>query len=208
MNYIREICSFLFDLIPVVGKKNKIKGVPLYKFLGGVKIRGNNNVIKCYTNKIGNMKITIYGNNHYLEIGKDVIYKKGTIWFEDNNNKIIIGEKSTIEDAHLAAAENDTIITIGENCMLSSDIYITTTDSHSILNIETGTRTNKASNVTIGKHVWIGRNVTINKGTVLGDNTIVSGNSVCTKTYPENTIVAGIPAKVIREKVTWQRERI
>lgn len=206
--YLKLLYRFLRNLIPVIGKGNKIDGVPLYVRLGSLRIRGNNNRIVCFAKEIGKIDITIYGNNHYLEIGEDVVFKKGSIWFEDQSNVIRIGSKTTIEEAHLSVAESSTAITIGKDCMLSSGIYISTTDSHSVISLENKERTNKAANVIVEDHVWIGMNVTINKGSTFGHDTIVGGHSICNKKYPSNSIVAGVPAKVVREGITWCRERI
>ena len=92
--------------------------------------------------------------------------------------------------------------------MFSKGIKITTTDSHSIINLETGERTNLAKDVVIGNHVWLGQNVTINKGVEIGSNSIVAGHSVLTKSIPSNCIAAGVPARVVKVKVDWLRKRI
>lgn len=50
----------------------------------------------------------------------------------------------------------------------------------------------------IGANVWIGSNATVLPGVTIGDGAIVAAGAVVTKDVPENTIVGGIPAKVIR----------
>jgi acetyltransferase-like isoleucine patch superfamily enzyme len=52
--------------------------------------------------------------------------------------------------------------------------------------------------VEIGNNVWIGDKATILPGVTIGDNCIVAANAVVTKSIPENSIVAGNPAKVIK----------
>jgi acetyltransferase-like isoleucine patch superfamily enzyme len=53
--------------------------------------------------------------------------------------------------------------------------------------------------VKIGRNCWIGGNVTILPGVILGDNVTVGANSVVTKSFPANVVIAGVPAKIIRE---------
>ena len=50
----------------------------------------------------------------------------------------------------------------------------------------------------IGKNVWLGANVTVTSGVTIGDGAVVAAGAVVTKDVPANTVVAGVPAKVIR----------
>ena len=50
----------------------------------------------------------------------------------------------------------------------------------------------------IGKHVWIGSNATVLPGVTIGDGAIVAAGAVVTKDVPKNTIVSGVPARVMR----------
>ncbi len=57
----------------------------------------------------------------------------------------------------------------------------------------------------IGNHVWIGENALILKGVKIGDNSIVGAGSVVTKDVPNNSIVAGNPARIIKNNINWER---
>lgn len=52
--------------------------------------------------------------------------------------------------------------------------------------------------VVIGENVWIGNNVTILKDSHVGDNSIVAAGAVVSGRFPENVIIGGVPAKIIR----------
>ena len=193
---------YIFD------KRNSIVGVPFFALLRGGNIRGINHKIQNNSKFLGDVNLNILGNGHSVIIDERVVIKKANFWFEDHNCSIKIGRNTTIEQVHLAAVEDNTSIEIGEDCMLSSGIRIITTDSHSVIDIKSGKRINPAKSVRIGNHVWIGANCTINKGVTIGDGAIVAGNSVVTHDVPENTIVGGVPANVIRNGITWERVRI
>lgn len=53
--------------------------------------------------------------------------------------------------------------------------------------------------ITIGKNVWVGAKATILQGIHIGDNAVIGANAVVTRDVPANTIVGGIPARIIRE---------
>ena len=53
--------------------------------------------------------------------------------------------------------------------------------------------------IKIGNNVWIGSNATILQGITIGDGAIIGANAVVTKDVKKNTVVAGVPAKVIKE---------
>lgn len=53
--------------------------------------------------------------------------------------------------------------------------------------------------MTIGNDVWIGGNVTILPGVTIGNNVVVSAGAVVTKDVPDNCVVAGVPARKIKD---------
>lgn len=53
--------------------------------------------------------------------------------------------------------------------------------------------------IKIGDNVWIGSNVTILQGITIGNGAIIGANAVVTHDVPENTVVAGVPAKIMRK---------
>jgi acetyltransferase-like isoleucine patch superfamily enzyme len=99
-------------------------------------------------------------------------------------------------------------MTIGHDCMFAYDIDVRTGDSHSIIETSSQARVNYAENVTIGNHVWIAAHCSILKGIVISDDSIVATGSIVTKAFfRHGTIIAGNPARVIKEGITWSRKR-
>lgn len=199
-------CLFNY-IFPVRGRGNKIikRGV-----VNGTKIRikGNNNSITFGKGSfIDAIPIIVRGNNCVIEIqdGVKILNRHNMcdILCEGNNVHIVIGKNTTIQSAHINAQEDNSEIVIGENCMFSEDIIIRTSDSHSILDNETGKRINTAKSVYIGNHVWIAARTCILKGVSIGDNSIVGVGSIVTRNVPNNVIVAGNPATIKKVNINW-----
>jgi Hexapeptide repeat of succinyl-transferase len=89
-------------------------------------------------------------------------------------------------------------ITIGEVAFIGPDVLIRDSDSHVT---STGTRP-PTQPITIGDHVWIGARAIILKGVTIGDGASVAAGSIVTKDVAPRTLVAGNPARVLRE-ATW-----
>lgn len=90
-------------------------------------------------------------------------------------------------------------IRIGDGCAIARNVTIMDSDVHYI----DGEKHIK--DVIIGNHVWIGSGATILKGVTIGDGAVVAACSVVTKDVRPGTLVAGQPAKVIRERVQWEK---
>ena len=170
---------------------------------------GKNNVVEMDENVILSGCLFYFrGNGNHVIIHNNVRLKGVTFWMEDNNNVIEIGENTTFEmNVQLAACEG-TSIRIGKDCMFSHDIYVRTTDSHSIVNSQ-GQRINCAKDINIGDHVWIGMQCLILKGANIPDNCIVGARAVVgASKYQSNSLLAGIPAREMKNNIKWLRERI
>lgn len=88
---------------------------------------------------------------------------------------------------------------IGNDCLISTPLELSTTDAHLIYNKENNTRLNKEKSIFIGDHVWIGRDVKIFKGSSLSSGSICGAGSLLSSSFcPHNSIIAGIPGKIAR----------
>ena len=87
-------------------------------------------------------------------------------------------------------------VTIADNCMLASNVYISDSDWHDIYNrVAMGT----TAPVDIAENVWVGDSAIICKGVTIGENSIIGAGAVVCRDIPTNTIAAGNPAKVVKE---------
>jgi len=99
-------------------------------------------------------------------------------------------------------------IRIGKDCLFASNVIITTSDMHSIVDVVTGERINAPGPIDIGNHVWLGQNVYVLKGVRIGEGSIVGAASVVTRNIPAKALAVGSPARVVRENVTWRHDLI
>lgn len=172
------------------------------------KIKGSGNIIIIHPEtRLSSCLLFIKGSNCKIEIGKHCILANTQLWIEDDLGIISIGSNTTCEGAHIAVTEGKSI-TIGNDCMLSSNIQLRNGDSHSILDLSNKKhRINNAKDTTIEDHVWIGEGVRILKGALIKSNSIVGTGSVVTNVVENNSIYAGNPAKKIKENIIWDRKR-
>ncbi len=205
-------CRFLLcnNKVTDRGKGNKIVKNSASAKNCTVLFNGNNNTVTLGESaSLRGCLITVSGDNHMLEIGAHTSIYKSNIAFEDHHCIVKIGDYTTIQKkSGISAVEPYSEISIGKNCMFSVEVDIRNTDSHSIIDLETGKRINPGKNIFIGDKVWLGAYVQILKGVSIGNNSIVGIRSLVTKDIPANALAVGMPAKVIKTNVDWLEERI
>lgn len=173
-------------------------------------ISGENNIITIGRKaRIRYCQFTVIGNNCKIIIGGgSTIVSNVHFWCQDDNSTILIGNNFTMEGGHIAATEGESI-TIGNDCMFSGDIEIRNGDSHSILDVLTNRRINYAESVIIGDHVWLTAHVRVLKGSTIPANSIVGNSSIVTKKFEQvNSIYAGIPSKLVKVNINWDRYKL
>ncbi|MFD2613878.1 sugar O-acetyltransferase [Paenibacillus gansuensis] len=89
-------------------------------------------------------------------------------------------------------------VRIGENCFMAPGVHIYTA-THPIHPAERNTGLEYGKPVRIGDNVWIGGRAVINPGVTIGNNVVVASGAVVTKDVPDNVIVGGNPARIIKE---------
>ena len=89
-------------------------------------------------------------------------------------------------------------IRIGDNCFLAPGVHIYTA-THPLNAQERISGAEYGKPVTIGHNVWIGGRSVINPGVTIGNNVVIASGAVVTKDVPDNVVVGGNPARVIKQ---------
>lgn len=205
-----NILKFILDRTIIhVSRGNKITDSGCKIKQSKVRIKGtDNNVYIGKNTTIRKCEFSIKGRNNTVIIGDQCDFTNTKILIDNVNGVINIGAHTSIAGAMIVSFEPHDII-IGEDCMISYDVEIRNTDSHKIISIETGDRINSGKPILIENHVWLGARSTILKGSNIGTNSIVGTNSVVTGgKMPKNSIIAGQPARVIKNGISWNRESV
>ncbi|MEM9467301.1 MAG: acyltransferase [Actinomycetota bacterium] len=90
-------------------------------------------------------------------------------------------------------------VTIGDGVLGASRVFITDCD-HRVGDATTPTTKVtelSAEPVVIGDNCWLGQNAVVLKGVTLGERCIVAANSVVTKSFPDGSIIGGVPGKLL-----------
>lgn len=134
-------------------------------------------------------ELRLKSDNFTMCEGSSIVVRTGAVLIIEG--KSYINERTIIECAER--------IEIGHETIISSDVRISDTDVHSIEGANSSTLP-----IVIGNHVWIGRSAQILKGVNIGDNSVVAAGAIVTSDVPANSLVAGVPAKVIKTNVNWK----
>ena len=175
-------------------------------------IRGTNNIVEIESGltRLRNTAITVSGsNNHIIVMGGGNLVNVH-LHIEDSGGEIILKRHVTISGLTEIAVIEGKRIVIGEDCLLSANIFFRTGDSHSILDQTTGKRINPSKDIEIGDHVWIGNDVKILKGVCVGGHSIIGTGAILTGgNYPSHSIIGGIGhGNVLRTSIDWCPQRI
>ena len=139
---------------------------------------------------LGEKKITTDGENFWIApnaavIGSVILKKNANIWFNTtlrgDNDPIIVGENSNIQDGSVCHTDDGIPLTIGNNVTVGHKVIL-----HSC---------------TIGDNSLIGMGSTILNNAKIGNNCLVGANTLITegKVFPDNSMIVGSPGKFKRE---------
>lgn len=201
-------------------------------FDSNIYIKGNNNnfiIGNCA--KLSNTTIEATGNDNNLISEDNVKYECTLISLYENKNsfkiattkfpirdakiyieegsQLQIGKNSELKNGDLHIVVNNGYkttpkIIIGDNVSIAKSAIIRASDGHSLIDRNTGIPMNPPKDIIIGNNVWIASRCTILKGAKIPNGSMVAACALVNKNFDnENIMLAGIPAKIIRENIFW-----
>ena len=147
--------------------------------------------LPCSLRLRSNARLTIHGNAEIFH---------GTV--------VLVGENAHLEMGHKSYINfNSTVICydhiiIGSNCAISWNTNMFDGNAHELVVDEVARP--RTQPVVIGDKVWIGTGAIILSGVTVGNGAVVAAGSVVAEDVPGQALVAGNPARVVREKATWR----
>ena len=151
---------------------------------------------------IGPHRLEVYGKNIHLGDNVHMQTSSGNMsrlctWPNgpDGHGHIHIGSNTLLTPGLQVVSAHQ--VTIGDNVMIASRVYISDADWHGIY--DRLASPGPTAPVELKDNVWLGEGVKVCKGVTIGANSVIGAGSVVTKDIPANVVAAGNPAKAIRE---------
>ena len=180
--FVREYIYKLTFKKVSFGKNIVFYGKPIITMVSNSDMCIGDNVVLC-----SNVKDTALGINH------PVILRTLS-----DNASLTIGSDTGISGGAICAA---TSVKIGKGCLLGANVTIMDTDFHVIesLHRRYDQENVLTANIEIKDNVFIGCNSIILKGVTVGKNSVIAAGSIVCNDIPENVIVGGNPARIIKK---------
>jgi acetyltransferase-like isoleucine patch superfamily enzyme len=148
------------------------------------------------------------GSRNVVVIGDDSPWMLAAeIRMSSDDGVVFFGRGVTSNGSSIVAEGQGARIIIGDDCMFAARTAVRTSDRHAICDIGSGAWLNQPGDVILGPHVWVGEEATILKGVRIGAGAIIGAKALVTRSVPKFSVALGLPARVTKSGVTWQRSR-
>lgn len=187
----------------LIGVQNTITGKELKNRNEDVYTDAWGNRVEFFPDVEDSVTINFLGGYNLIKLGKGVSVGKLNIQC-GKNSLCCVGDGTEIEEAEIIITDGK--VEIGQDCLFSTSVILRNHGKHHILDKATGKRINYAGNLKVGNHVWIGHGVTLLGNASVGDNSIIGTMAVTSSAFPKEVVIAGNPARIIRENVCWSKD--
>lgn len=166
---------------------------------------GNNNCIYIKGGHVpSNWKVIFKGCNNALYIDENNLFDGKVEFVLGNEARISIGANSRFGNVTFISSFTD--IEVGNDCLFSSGIVCRTIDGHHIFDLNSHKRINIPKKIIVSNHVWVGQEVMLLGGASIGDGSVIGARTITSSRFPKNVIIAGVPGKIIKENIIWNRD--
>lgn len=169
----------------------------------GIKMREGYRIEVTGPNFKGKLNVNLGRGTGHLRIETNASAVLDVRMFRQSS--LFIGRGTSVNGARIICDNADVVI--GRDGLWSDEILVQSNDQHGLIDLTTRETVNGGRRrIEIGDHVWIGRRTTIMPDVAIGRGSVLATGAVLTSDMPPNTIYAGVPARQVRENISWSRE--
>lgn len=114
-------------------------------------------------------------------------------FYTDFGKNIVVGKNVFINSG--CCFQDQGGIAIGDECLIGHQVVLATLN-HDLMPEKRASMF--PAPITLGRRVWIGAHATVLPGVTIGDNAVIAAGAVVAKDVPANTVVAGVPARIVK----------
>lgn len=159
-------------------------------------------VLASQTQNLVSLGVT--GAGATIFVGPDCEITAGSLYCGGGSSVVFNGGLTATWGAVIDARNGGSIVAERDQ-LWATNVYVATDDMHRLEDLATGARINPfGAHIQFGQHVWLGRDATVTGHVDIGDGAVVGMQSMVRgQKVPPNTAVGGVPARVLREGITW-----
>ncbi len=129
------------------------------------------------------------------------------IYLRSDRQFLFWGEGSSAVGCSMEIEGTGQGVVIGDDALISAGVWVRNHDMHAVHDIATGRRIGRDPVTTVlERHVWLGQDALLHAVTRVGMGSIIGARALVKGTVPPFVAAAGVPARVLREGVSWGRE--
>jgi acetyltransferase-like isoleucine patch superfamily enzyme len=172
----------------------------MYPFSDGLIVLGS---------RLDTLSLLLSGTGATVFVGAQCELTAGEIFCGAGSSVVLHGQVVATGEAVLDARNGGSIVA-EQDQLWAARVYIATDDMHGLEDLATGVRLNAfGGRIRLGRHVWLGREAIVTGHVEIGDCVVVGLRSLVRgQTVPAHVAVAGTPARVIREAITWRADDV
>jgi len=152
-------------------------------------------------------EIRFEGSGNIAICGNDIQWAQVTMRFISDEAVICLGHGSIYNGTAIIVEGNGCGVEIGRECLFAPGTTIRSSDLHGMYDIASGAWLNAPAPVYLEPHCWLGQDVLVLKGAHVGGGSVIAARSVVNSTLPRFSIIAGTPARAVRDGICWSLAR-